>query len=106
MNNYLSTREIPVKDPYRDEPTCCAPEKTRGAVGNLVELRKLQYETIERLCLLVDDLAGSVTVKEHQEMLAKFDGDVQGLINLTTYVCEQSRAISMLVNECRELIGA
>lgn len=99
MNEYMNckapaTEEIPI-----------VPVGPRSAAGNIIELRKIQYETIHKLCILQDDLIGEACVKEHQEILAKFQEEVQGIVNLTAFVCAQSRAIADLVEECRQLIG-
>lgn len=101
-SNMTESRAVP----FREMEVACHPEGPSSAAQNLGELRKIQYETLERLCLMHDDLAGAVAAKEHQELCAKFQEEVQGLVNLTAFVCAQSRAIGQLVEECRAMIGA
>lgn len=69
---------------------------------NLVELRKIQYKTIEKLCAMLT----SATGEDHSQALETFNtADLSALVTVTQIVSDQGAAIDSLVEECRKLIG-
>ena len=69
---------------------------------NLVELRKIQYKTIEKLCAMLT----SATGEDHSKALETFNtADLSALVTVTQIVSDQGAAIDSLVEECRKLIG-
>lgn len=69
---------------------------------NLVELRKIQYKTIEKLCAMLT----SATGENHSQALEMFNAaDMSALVTVTQIVSDQGAAIDSLVEECRKLIG-
>ena len=69
---------------------------------NLVELRKIQYKTIEKLCAMLT----SATGEDHNKALETFNtADLSALVAVTQIVSDQGAAIDSLVEECRKLIG-
>lgn len=69
---------------------------------SLVELRKIQYKTIEKLCAML----ASATGEDHSQALETFNtADLSALVAVTQIVSDQGAAIDSLVEECRKLIG-
>lgn len=99
MNDYMNCK-TPVN--VEEIPTC--PQRP-SAGANIAELREIQYKTLESLCMMHDALIGENAVKDHEKLLENFQANLTGLVDLTSLVCAQSRAIADLIKECRLLLG-
>lgn len=97
MNEFMNCKAT------KEEIPTCPPRPS--AAANLMELREIQYKTLESLCILSDTLIGENAQKGHEELLENFQVSLAGLVDLTGFVRAQSRAIADLVEECRKLIG-